>query len=63
MNYDIDFDELRKDLTDYYGTAAFSGYPAAIFDVSRVENASYDELINEASKNSFNLDKYKKQLW
>lgn len=56
----FDFDKLKDDLVDYYGTAAFSGFPAAIMDVSRMENASRDELIREAAKNGFDLDKYNK---
>lgn len=57
---DFDFNKLKEDLVDYYGTASFSGFPAAIMDVSRMENASNNELIREAAKNGFDLDKYNK---
>ncbi len=55
---DFDFDKLRHDLTDYYGTAAFAGFPVAFMDVARMESASREELLREATKNGFNLDKY-----
>lgn len=60
---DFDFNKLKEDLTDYYGTAAFSGFPAAIMDVSRVENASREELLREAANNGFDLNKYTKNNW
>lgn len=57
---DIDYNKLRKDLTDYYGTAAFSGFPAAMFDASRMSSASSQDLMREASKNGIDLNKYRK---
>ncbi len=57
---DIDFNKLRKDLTDYYGTAAFSGFPAAMMDASRMSSASSQDLMREASKNGIDLNKYRK---
>ena len=58
MNGNIDIERLRKDLLDYFGSAMFSGFPMAMMDVSRVENASADTLIRIASENGFNLNKY-----
>ena len=58
MNGNIDIEKLRKDLLDYFGSAMFSGFPMAMMDVSRVENASADTLIRIASENGFNLNKY-----
>lgn len=58
MNYQIDTDRLRRDLMDYYGTAMFSGFPMAVFDLSRIERASDDELIEIAQKNGVDLREY-----
>ena len=54
----IDIDRLRDDLENYYGTAAFSGYPQAIIDLGIVERASEEELISIAQKCGFNINKY-----
>ncbi len=56
---DFDFEKLRNDLVDYYGTAVFSGFPMAIMDVSRMESASREDLLREAMKNGMELNKYK----
>ena len=53
----IDYEKLRKDLIDYFGTA-MSCNPMAIMDLSRVESASDDELVEIALKNNFDLNKY-----
>ena len=58
MNGNIDIERLRIELLDYFGSAMFSGFPMAMMDVSRVENASADTLIRIASENGFNLNKY-----
>ena len=63
MKNDIDYNKLRNDLKDYYGTAAYSGFPIAICDVSRVTTASNEDLIKEATRNSLDLNKYKKNTW
>ena len=55
---DIDYEKLRKDLIDYFGSAMFSGFPMAVVDLSNVEIASHDELIQIAKKNGFDLTKY-----
>ena len=54
----IDFDKLRQDLLDYFGTAMTMGFGAAIIDISKIENASNEELINIAKQNGFDLNKY-----
>ena len=33
----IDFERLRSDLIDYYGTAIASGFKVAIIDISNIE--------------------------
>lgn len=53
----IDYEKLRKDLIDYFGTA-MSFSPMAIMDLSRVESASDDELVEIAKRNNFDLNKY-----
>lgn len=58
---EIDYDKLRKDLIDYYGTASYNGFPMAIIELTNVENASNDELINIALNNNINLNNYKKE--
>lgn len=55
---EIDIEKLRKDLIDYYGTAMFNASPLAIIELTKVENASPQELINIALKNNFDLTKY-----
>lgn len=55
---EIDIEKLRKDLIDYYGTAMFNASPLAIIELSKVENASPQELINIALKNNFDLTEY-----
>lgn len=47
---EIDIEKLRKDLIDYYGTAMFNASPLAIIELTKVENASPQELINKANK-------------
>ena len=55
---EINFDDLRSDLLDYLGTAAFSVAPLAMADVARVENADEDELIEIAWECGLDLRKY-----
>lgn len=54
----IDVERLRADIMDYYGTAAFSGFPAAIVDLARVERMSGEELVRFAEDHHFDLSKY-----
>lgn len=54
-----DYEKLRKDLKDYYGTAMVGGFPLAIMDLSKVENASNEELLKIAQKNNFDENNYK----
>ena len=53
----IDYEKLRSDLIDYYGTA-ISFHPMALMDVSKVKNADPKELVEIALKNGFDLEKY-----
>lgn len=54
---EINIEELRKDLINYFGTA-MQMYPVAMIELSQVETASEEELINIAIKNGFDLDNY-----
>ena len=54
----IDIFELKRDLKDYYGTAAFNGFPMAMLDVVKVENASDEEIVEMAGKAGMDLRKY-----
>ncbi|MBR6690663.1 MAG: hypothetical protein IKL65_04970 [Bacilli bacterium] len=60
MNNDIDFESLRQDLMDYFGTAMMY-HPAAVIELSQVENATNNKLIELAIQNGFNLENYKEQ--
>ncbi|MBQ8427547.1 MAG: hypothetical protein IJX16_07320 [Clostridia bacterium] len=53
----IDFDKLREDLIDYFGTA-MGTFPIAVMNVAEVESASDRELISIATQNGFNLEDY-----
>ena len=57
-SYDFDGASLRQDLLDYYGTAAFSGFPAAMMDVFAVERMDDSQLWAQAEKNGFEMDRY-----
>lgn len=55
---EIDIEKLREDLIDYFGTAMFNASPLAIMDLTKVENASPQELIKIAQDNHFDLSEY-----
>ena len=53
----IDYEKLREDLIDYFGSA-IGIFQVAIIDVTRVENASNLELLQIAKQNGFDLSEY-----
>ena len=55
----IDFEKLRSDLINYFGTAMSNGFPIAIIDLVDVERKTPRDLIDIAIKNGFNLEDYK----
>jgi len=61
MTIDIDFNRLKKDLINYYGTAMFSGSPTAMMELSKVERAGKQELIRMAKRTGLNLNLYQSQ--
>lgn len=57
---DIDLERLRNDLLNYFGSAYGFGFSIAVLDLSRVEIASEEELIQIAVQNGFNLENYER---
>jgi cyanate lyase len=57
-NITINGDKLKADLLDYFGTAMFAASPMAMMELSKVENASGNDLIQIALDNGFDLEKY-----
>lgn len=55
---DIDVDALRRDLKDYYGSAMCSGFPMAVVELSQVESASPQELVELSQRAGFDLCDY-----
>ncbi len=54
----VDTNRLRNDMMDHYGSAVYSGFPMAQADLIHVQRASDAELIREAQKSGFDLNKY-----
>ena len=57
MSYSIDYNRLRADLLNYYGTA-MPYFPMVVMEVSEVENASEEELLDMAEKAGFDINDY-----
>ena len=57
MNENIDYESLRRDLIDYFGSA-MPLVPIAVIDVVKVERAKEDELVELAIQNGFDLSNY-----
>ena len=55
---DIDINQLRKDLIDYYTSAMFIVSGAAMKDLINVEKATDEEIIKIAINNNFDLNNY-----
>lgn len=58
MNYKIDFNTLRNDLIDYFGTGMASRVSTCTYGIIEVENASDEELLRIAKREGVNLQKY-----
>lgn len=56
----IDYEKLRNDLIDYFGTAIVYN-PMAVIELSNVQNASNYNLIQIALKNGFDLREYEQK--
>ena len=55
---DIDIEKLRSDLIDYFMAIVFCVSPVAFMNISEVENASDEKLIEIALSNNFDLSNY-----
>lgn len=53
----IDFEKLRYDLIDYFGSG-ISIYNIALINIIEVENADENKLIQIAKSNGFSLNDY-----
>lgn len=53
---ELNFDELRKYLLDYYGTAMANGFSQAMVELQKIEQVSDEELIVFAKKAGIELD-------
>lgn len=58
MYEEINIEKLREDLINYYGTAMLNVSSLAIIELSKVENANENQLIEIAQQNKFDLNKY-----
>ncbi len=57
---DINIDKLRQDLMEYFTASMFIVSPVALIDLSKVESASDEKIIQIAKDNNFNLKEYLK---
>ena len=60
MYKEIEYERLRSDLMNYYGTAMCYN-PMAAIELNNVENASNSKLEQIALQNSFDLNNYIEQ--
>jgi phage major head subunit gpT-like protein len=58
MNNEIDIDSLRQDLEDDALGIMFNVSPAAVMELSEIENATDDEIIEIAIRNGYDLSRY-----
>ena len=54
----IDVDKLKKALMDYYGPAAFNGFPMATYELGQIENASFKQLLKLAEEAGIDITDY-----
>ena len=55
MYITVDVDALREYMDDYAGTAAFSGFPAAMLDVIDNDSMSAHDLCRKAERMGIDL--------
>lgn len=58
MTYKVNTETLKEDLINYFGTAMYSSSPLAIIELTKIEKAKDEELIQIALDNNFDLNKY-----
>ena len=54
----IDFDRLRRDLTEDHYAGAFTGMPAMIMEAWDIESASESELLDMVRREGIDLAEY-----
>ena len=59
MEIRVDVDKLGDRLEDEYGTAAFSGFPAAMSDMWDIERMDGYELCQKAEKLGIDLNDFR----
>ena len=59
MEIRVDVDRLRDYMEDYYGTAAFNGFPAAIADAWAVERMDGGSLCRLAEREGVDLRRFR----
>lgn len=57
MEENIDYEKLREDLLDYFGSAIPINQ-IAIVEIARIESAMPSQLLNIAILNGFDITKY-----
>ena len=60
---ELDMERLRSDLEDEYGTAANSGFPAAMVDLFDIANATDEEVVAKALNLNYDLNQYRKNRY
>jgi hypothetical protein len=60
MDSPIDTIKLRRDLMNFYGTALFAGFDAALEDLLEIDKESEEELIRRGIKEGLDMRKYSK---
>ena len=58
MEIQVDVERLREYLLDEYGSAAFSGFPAAAMDAWEIEQMDGYELCRKAESLGIDLRKF-----
>ena len=58
MYDEMDVDKLRQDLEDDFLGIMFNVSPAAVMELSELDNATDEELIEIARRNGYDLSKY-----
>lgn len=58
---ELNMDEVRKFLLDYYESAYFMGIGPAAADYSFVQIATDEELVEFINKAGFNMEEYRKK--
>ena len=58
MYDEVDVDKLRQDLEDDALGIMFNVSPAAVIELSKIENLTDEEVIDIAIRNGYDLSKY-----